>query len=156
MPINGTKPEATVSDGVRMHVRAPETTPLAPGPRDSNREAAYTRAIPRSQPIDQPADAHRVRNFASRHLVDARTALGGSWVATEVPMTIGAAARQVVPAKGRTSGRVMWTVATGAGVIRFAVVSLCWLAVILFAGRIRASVSTVVIVGLIVAHYLAG
>jgi len=70
-------------------------------------------------------------------------------------MTIGAAARQVIPAKGRTSGRVMWTVATAAGVIRFVAITFFWVGALLFAGRIRAVVSTVIIGGLIVAHSIA-
>ena len=153
--INGHAAKTTVSDDVRVRVRAPESAPQAPSAPDSDPGSAHARAIPRIRASDHHADAHRVRNFASQHLASTRAALGGSWVATEVPMTIGAAARQVIPAKGRTSGRVMWTVATAAGVIRFVAITFFWVGALLFAGRIRAVVSTVIIGGLIVAHSIA-
>jgi hypothetical protein len=151
--INGTH-NATLSSDVQMRVRAPEAPPQAPNTRGSVQESAHARAIPKPSRLRQLLHAHRVRNFASQHGRDAGTALKGSWVVTEVPPTIGAAARQILPARDVTSSRLVWTAATATGVVRFVVVTICWLIALAFAGRIRAAVATTVICVLIAVHVI--
>ncbi len=149
--VNGHRPTVTVRGGADVRVRAHGNPLEGSDPVGGLLRSACTRAIPHVRVIDHD---DTLGDFARRHVGDAKTAAAGARFVTDVPQTIGAAARTVFPAAGEAPNRAAWVAMTTAGVLRLAGTTVGWLVVFAVATRIRAAVTTVLLVLLLLTHYV--
>jgi hypothetical protein len=150
--VNGHRPSVTVGDDVRMCVRAPEIPPEAGPGADTPSGSAYTRAISHDDG-DRPASAaSKVRDFVSLHKGATEAAVESSWFGRERPSSLYDAAGDVFPAKGEAANWVAWVGLSFSGLLRLTALSVIYLAAFCFDTRIRASVSTIVLVTAATTH----
>ena len=156
-PTNGHRPDVTVGDGVRVCVRAPETTATAPDRADSGQDSAFTpvhtRAVPQEPDSRPPVRPSKIRNFASTHVGDAKTAAAQSWFGRERPPALYDTAGDVFPAKGTARNPVVWVGLTVAGLLSLTGLAVAYLFAFCVATRIRASATTVLIAAAVCAHH---
>jgi hypothetical protein len=93
----------------------------------------------------RPTSRARLQRVAAEHAADARTALAGSWAATEQPPALAEVWRHVFPARRSAPGKAAWLAMTAAGLFRALVISVLWLLALAVATRIRAGVALAVV-----------
>jgi hypothetical protein len=150
--INGSRPDVTVGDDVRVCVRASEIPGQAAVGPDSAPESAYTRAIPHDGGDRPPAKPSKVRDFLSLHKGATQGAVESSWFGRERPSSLYDAAGDVFPARGEAGNAAVWMWLSASGLLRLTGLAACYLAAFCFDTRIRATASTVVIAAAITVH----
>lgn len=132
-----------------MRVRASENPPEAGfGAEEASSSAftpVHTRVIPEETDIRPPSASDKIRNFASLHTGATQAAAATSWFGRERPPALFDACRDVVPGDDFTGNWLALTAATFAGMLRLGGLSAAYLAAFCFATRIRAAVSTAVL-----------
>lgn len=143
--VNGHRPDVTVGGDVRVCVRASETPSEVGSGADSSQGSAYTRAISQEPDTRPPSTRTKIGDFVSLHTESAKSAAWSSWFGRERPQALYDVCRDVVPGDGFTGNWLALTAATFAGILRLGGLSAAYLAAFCYATRIRAAVSTAVL-----------
>lgn len=152
--VNGARP-VTLGADVRMRVRASENPVEASDRPDPTQGSAYTRAIPQEPDIRPAGRPSKIGNFASTHVGDAKAAAKASWFGRERLPAYFDVVRGIAPANGEAGNWIVWTGLFAAGLLRAALLSLCYLAAFCCATRTGATITAALVACAVCAHHYA-